>query len=159
MINARAKANRALYLARIVISAWRDALERQDIPASTLNEAFQGGALEHLVSAYGWFLLAISQAAPLPTTPPRSCDDLSPMPEGRVFPPEINECRQLEAGGWIGQMLKAQHDRASGDNSAVRQQGNLAMAAAELPEAALVTRWLEQLEAMIERMGDLLDEC
>jgi hypothetical protein len=76
------------------------------------------------------------------------------MPEGRVFPGEINEFRQLEARGWLADMLRDQELVMA----APRQQGNLAVAAIDLPGAEQVGRWLEQLEALFERMGDSLDE-
>ena len=76
------------------------------------------------------------------------------MPAGRVFPAEINECRQLEAAGWLGDMLREREHVLPG----VRQQGNLAVAAGELPGSEQLERWLAALEALFERMGDSLDE-
>jgi hypothetical protein len=153
--NTRARANRALYLAKIVLAAWRRDLDRREIPASTLAQAFQGAAREHLVAAYGWFLLAVCQAGTPPQGPPRGCRELPAMPAGKVYPAEINEFRQLESGGWLGDMLRDSPD----DIPASRQQGNLAFAAGNLPAAEQVEGWLRQLETLIERMGDSLDEC
>jgi hypothetical protein len=152
--NSRARANHALYLAKIILSAWQRELERQDTPARVLTQAFHGAAREHLIAAYGWFLLSISQGGAPADGLPRSCDELPPMPEGRVFPGEINEFRQLEARGWLADMLRDQELAMA----APRQQGNLAVAAIDLPGAEQVGRWLEQLEALFERMGDSLDE-
>lgn len=152
--NSRARANRELYLAKIVLAAWRLDLDREDIPASTLAQAFQGGAREHLVAAYGWFLLAICQVETASQGPPRGCHELPAMPAGKVYPPEINEFRQLESSGWLGAMLR---DSGS-DFPAGRQQGNLVFAAGNLPAAEQVEGWMRQLEALIERMGDSLDE-
>ncbi len=87
--------------AKIVLAAWRQDLDREDIPATTLAQAFQGGAREHLVAAYGWFLLAISQVRAASQGPPRGCHELPAMPAGKVYPAEIKEFRQLEpAAGW-----------------------------------------------------------
>lgn len=152
--NDRARANQALYLAKIVLWAWQRELERQDTPARVLTQAFHGAAREHLVAAYGWFLLSVSRSVAPAHGLPRSCGELPPMPEGRVFPGEINEFRQLEAGGWLADMLRDQELAIT----TPRQQGNLAVAAADLPGAEQVASWLEQLEALFERMGDSLDE-
>jgi hypothetical protein len=152
--NSRARANHALYLAKIVLSAWRRELQRQDIPATVLTQAFHGAAREHLTAAYGWFLLALSQGDSPARGLPRCCDDLPPMPEGRVFPGEINEFRQLETAGWLADMLREQ-DLAV---PAPRQPGNLAMAGGDLPGTEQVANWIDQLQALFERMGDSLDE-
>ena len=152
--NSRARANHALYLAKIVLSAWQRELERQDTPARVLTQAFHGAAREHLIAAYGWFLLSISHSGAPARGLPRSCDELPPMPEGRVFPGEINEFRQLEASGWLADMLRDPELFTA----APRQQGNLAVAAADLPGAEQVGSWLDKLEALFERMGDSMDE-
>ena len=154
MSAARARANHELYLGKIVIAAWRRERAKEDIPAATLAQAFHPGVRNHLVAAYGWFLLAISQADVPPQGPPQSCDELAPMPEGRVYPPEINEFRQLEASGWLGEMLQA----ASFDMPGTRQLGNLAMPAQTGPSTEQVEHWAQQLQALFERMGDSLDE-
>ena len=150
----RARANQALYLARIVLGAWRNGLDQQDVPVRTLAEAFGGGVREHLVAAYGWFLLAVAGVqAPL-GGPPRSCADLPQAPAGEVISGEINEFRQLEATGWLADMLRvplAELPERGG-------QQNLAVAAGNLTEHAELARWAEQLEALFERMSDFLDE-
>lgn len=154
MSGARAKANHELYLGKIVISAWRRELAREDVPAATLAQAFYAGARNHLAAAYGWFLLAISQADVSAQAPPQSCEELPPMPEGRVYPPEINEFRQLEASGWLGEMLQT----ASFNMPGTRQPGNLAVPAQTSPTPEQVDHWVQQLQALFERMGDSLDE-
>jgi hypothetical protein len=152
--NSRARANRELYLAKIVIAAWRRELDRAAIPAGTLAQAFQGGARAHIVAAYGWFLLAVCQVGVSPQGPPRACHDLPAMPEGRVYPPEINEFRQLESSGWLRDLL---HDSAE-DEPSIRPRDNLAVDVGNLPAVDQVEDWLLRLEALIARMGDSLDE-
>ncbi len=152
--NNRARANHALYLAKLVLSAWRRELERQDTPAIVLAQAFHGPTREHLLAAYGWFLLAISQGNPPAHGLPRSCEELAPMPEGRVFPGEINEFRQLESSGWLADMLRDQEL----PGPAPRQPGNLAVTVGDLPGVDQAANWLGQLEALFQRMGDSLDE-
>lgn len=154
MSAARARANHELYLGKIVIAAWRRALTMEDVPAATLAQAFHPGVRNHLVAAYGWFLLAISQADVPVQGLPQSCGELPPVPEGRVYPPEINEFRQLETGGWLCEMLQT----ASFDMPGTRQPGNLAVPAQMSPTPEQVEHWVQQLQALFERMGDSLDE-
>jgi hypothetical protein len=154
-VKARARANHELYLAKIVLGGWRREAGEQAIPASTLAQAFAGAVREHLVLAYGWFLLAICQANCPPQGPPRGCDELPAMPEGKVFPGEINEFRQLESSGWLADMLC----RALPDPPAPRRSDNLASAPASLPDTEQAQIWLQELATRFERMGDSLDEC
>lgn len=154
MSDARARANHALYLAKIVTAAWAMERGKQDIPASTLAQAFLAGARDHLVTAYGWFLLAISQGDMPPRGLPQCCAELLPMPKGRVYPPEINEFRQLERDGWLYDMLQP----PSFDMPVKRQPDNLAVAAQMSPAIEQVEHWLRQLQGHFDRMGDSLDE-
>ena len=151
---ARARANHALYLGKIVIEAWRRELAREDVPAGTLAQAFHTGVHSHLVAAYGWLLLAVSPADVPPQGPPRCCAELPPMPAGRLYPPEINEFRQLEARGWLCEMLQS----GTVDVPAARQPGNLASAVQHEQGAEQLEHWLAQLQGVFERMGDSLDE-
>ena len=151
---ARARANHALYLGKIVIGAWRRELAREDVPAATLAQAFHAGAHNHLLAAYGWFLLAVSQAEVPPQGPPRCCEELPPMPAGRLYPPEINEFRQLEARGWLCEMLRS----GTVDPPVARQPGNLASAAQHGHDTEQLEQWLAQLQGLFERMDDSLDE-
>ena len=152
--NSRALANQALYLAKIVLRAWQADLDKQDIPARTLTQAYHNATREHLVAAYGWFLLAIARSDGPATGLVRSCDDLPPMPEGRVFPGEINEFRQLEASGWLADMLQ----EVDIDIPEPRQRGNLAVASTNGSGITQVADWLQHLERLFDRMGDSLDE-
>lgn len=152
--NPRARANHELYLARIVLAAWRDGLAQQEVPARTLAQAFQGAVREHLMSGYGWFLLAVAGGAAPPAGLPRSCDDLLQAPPGEALPGEINEFRQLEATGWLADMLRA----PPAESPEPRGQHNLATGAGNLPEQAQMARWTEQLDALFSRMDDSLDE-
>jgi hypothetical protein len=151
--SARALANHRLYLAGIVLDSWAAALARQEIAASTLAQAFYGGAREHLVAAYGWFLVEIT-GAPLPAEPPRSCTELPALVEGKAIPGEIREFQQLERRGWLAQMLAP----GSTEIPASRQPNSLAVASNDLPDPNQVILWLRQLEATFDRMSDSLDE-
>ena len=155
MSSARALANHELYLARIVLASWTEALARQEIAATTLAQAFAGSACEHLAAAYGWFLLEIAQAAPLPQSPPRRCSELPDIAPGKAVPGEIRECRQLESAGWIGDMLADRPKLAP----AGAQHNNLAVESPALPNPRQIEQWSGLLEALFDRMGDSLDEC
>lgn len=154
MSSARGRANHGLYLARILLSAWREALARQELPAAVLAQAFHPAARNHLLDAYGWFLLALSQADPLPATPPRCCAELPPAPQGKVLPGEVNELRQLETAGWLGAMLEERAFAPSGS----QRQGSLARVVSDQPDPEQIEHWLEQLAGLFDRMGDSLDE-
>ena len=143
-----------MYLAKIVLAAWRGQVAQEQIPAGTLAQAFYPAVRDHLIAAYGWFLLLISQSEwPLPALP-RSCEQLPPLPEGKVFPGEINEFRQLEANGWLRDMLAP----TVLDMPTVQQSGNLATVGADIHDMQQAALWLAQLNSLFDRMGDSLDE-
>ena len=154
MSSARARANLALYLARIVLASWKDALARQEIAATTLAQAFAGAVCGHLADAYGWFLLEIAGVASLPPHPPRRCSDLPEVAPGKAVPGELRECQQLETNGWIGDML-AEHRQFVPDKGL---QNNLAVATPALPDPGQAEQWSRRLEELFARMGDSLDE-
>lgn len=150
----RARANHSLYLAKILLGNWRAELEAQDIPSRTLCEAFMPATRNHLRDAYGWFLLEISQLDDAATAPPRCVAELPAIPEGRAEAGELRECRQLEEGGWLAQLL--QQGQVPVRASSV--PGSLAAPAADSAEFADVTEWHTELGALFERMRDSLDE-
>ncbi|MCB1842577.1 MAG: hypothetical protein KDI09_06405 [Halioglobus sp.] len=156
MTSVAANANRSLYLSRILLAAWRKALAEEAVPALTLQQAFLPGAREHLVNAYGWFLLEITDAScPPGAAPPRCASELPEVPEGKAVSGELRECQRLEQVGWLGDLLSGS-DVAPG--SQARTSGNLASPAQSLGDCADVTDWAEQLETMMTRMRDSLDE-
>ncbi|MCB1675537.1 MAG: hypothetical protein KDI01_04565, partial [Halioglobus sp.] len=148
MSSARARANHHLYLAKIVQDGWRAALAAQGIPGQTLAQAYLPAVSEHLVRAYGWFLLEVTGAEPVPGAPPRGCDELPPVPAGKAVPGEIREFQALERSGWLADML-AERDLSPG---APRTPGNLAAASADIPDPEQVADWTAQLEALFARM-------
>ncbi len=153
MAGYRAQANHALYLARILAAGWQRAVDERQIPLTSLAQAYEPAACNHLIAAYGWFLLEITQPEPAPELPPRGCDQLPPPPEGRVFPGEVLEFRQLEQHGWLRELLRER----GGAVARARSQGNLASEAAALgPEDFMA--WADRLETLFGRMSDSLDE-
>lgn len=149
----RAQANHALYLARILATGWQRAIEEAHTPGISLAQAYEPAICNHLIAAYGWFLLEITQPDPAPELPPRGCEQLPPPPEGRVLPGEVLEFRQLEQRGWLRDLLRER----GGAVARARTQGNLASAAASMGPADFMT-WADRLEALFGRMSDSLDE-
>ncbi len=156
--SARARANHKLYLARILIGAWRESLDREDIPASTLDQAYFGAVRAHLVGAYGWFLLELSQLDQLPQRPPGCCAQLPPLPRGRAEPGEIREFRQLEGGGWLAELLEERDEFARPARRSDPAARNLVSSTGGLPGPDAMLRWCDQLETLFQRMGEFTDE-
>ena len=154
MSSARAQANHSLYLAKIVLAAWRRDLAAREIAAVVLSRAYLPALREHLGTAYGWFLLALCGAEAGLDGPPRNCGGLPDVPVGKAVPGEIREFQQLEEGGWLAQMLAS--DEAPGERPV--SAGNLASAASASPDTQEAGRWIEQLETLFQRMSDSLDE-
>ena len=152
MSTARGQANHAIYLSRILLDAWHRDLGAQSTAAPTLAQAYLPAIRRHLVEAYGWFLLEVTRPGSLPDQPPRCLADLPAIAEGKATPGEIREFERLEESGWVADML--------GDDVGVgapASAGNLAVAApAAGPEQA--EHWVDQLQALFDRMGDSLDE-
>ena len=153
MSSARAQANHCLYLAKILLAGWQRALTAQDVAAGTLNQAFLPGARQHLLGAYGWFLLELTGADPS-AGPPRGCGELPEVPAGKAVSGEIREFQQLEANGWLAELLAEPGEPAH----SARTAGNLVTASPGLPDCAQVQQWINRLEALFDRMSDSLDE-
>ncbi len=153
MSSYRAQANHALYLARLLTAGWQRELAAANVPAAALAQAYEPAVCNHLASAYGWFLLEITQPEPAPEFPPRGCDQLPPPPAGRVLPGEVREFSRLEREGWLGEVLR---DRR-GTVGRGRSTGNLIGAeVATGPEDCAA--WADRLQDLFDRMGDSLDE-
>ena len=152
MSSARGQANHALYLARILLAAWRRDLDAESVAALTLTSAYMPGVREHLTNAYGWFLLEITRPGALPAKPPRGLVDLPEIAEGKAVPGEVREFQQLEQGGWLGDMLIA-----DGAAAGASSPSNLAVAA-PLSGSEQASLWADQLQSLFDRMSDSLDE-
>ena len=157
--SARGRANHKLYLARIVLHAWQSALDSEDIPANTLGQAFYRPVREHLIGAYGCFLLALCHLDELQQYPPRSCAELPELPQGRAVPGEVYEFQHLEGTGWLADLLQERDELARVSRRSGEVGGNLAITVSELPGPETMSSWCDQLEALFDRMGDSLDEC
>ena len=154
MSGARSHANHRLYLARVLLDCWRDALARETVPALILSQAFGEAVREHLLAAYGWFLLEITRPEPLPAHPPRGCAELPAVAEGKALPGEIRELAQLEEEGWLAALLSGEEPAPEAPRSA----GNLAVPADHAPGPGHLQQWSDYLEGLFDRMGEFLDE-
>ena len=102
MSTPRAQANQSLYLAKILLSAWEQALSAEDTPALTLEQAFLPAVRTHLMQSYGWFLLEVTGFdVPPDGQPPRAVAQLPEIAAGKAIPGEVREFERLEGGGWL----------------------------------------------------------
>lgn len=150
----RGLANRALYLARLLLDGWQLAARDAADPAA-LDAAYLAAARQQLLQAYGWFLLAVSGADTQlqPQLLPRAVAELPPPEPGRASAPELQEFAALERDGWLAEMLREPP-----------------LTAAPVPARALASdrpsadpraaqRWLRALQDTMARMDDSLNEC
>lgn len=152
MSTARGQANHSLYLARILLAAWRRDLDAQSVAVVTLTGAYLPGVRQHLADAYGWFLIEITRPGGPPAHPPRGVSELPEVAQGKAISGEVREFQQLELGGWIGDMLSGELAPAAASSA-----NNLAVAAPVAgPEQASI--WADKLQTVFDRMGDSLDE-
>lgn len=155
MSSARGKANHSLYLARILIAAWRRDLEAEIIPVSVLSQAFLPAVRAHLGDGYGWFLLEVTRPGAVPEEPPHCVAELPEVAAGKAIPPEVREFHQLEDSGWIADMLAVEPTVAPVQPASM---GNL-VTTVVAPDPAMASQWAELLQGLFDRMGDSLDEC
>lgn len=156
MSGNRGLANQALFQARILLAGWDHCAEAQLQSADQLSAAFRPAVLLHLRNAYGWFLLAVAglDTEPDPMALPKDAGAVPEPPTGRAVAPELREFALLERDAWLGDMLAAQHGRASTGAT----QGLLG-SDRQPPGIGDFQRWCDALEQVMHRMDDSLDEC
>lgn len=154
MSSPRGQANHSLYLARLLLAAWQRELAREATPATVLAQAWVPAVRNHLLAAYGWFLLELAKPAELPSALPLSVAQLPPAAPGKALPAELMEFAQLERSGWLAALLQA-----PANAPVSRGSGSLASSVGDVPTPASMMAWAEQLDSAFARMGDLLDEC
>jgi hypothetical protein len=158
MSTPRALANQKLYHAKILIRSWQAAIAEENIAKTVLEQAFGPAVQDHLIAAYGWFLLEILQPDAMPEQPPHCADELPAIIAGRETPPEIKEFLQLEREGWLRKMLNP--NSLFDPSAALRNptsQNLVTLGGGEYgPDEAL--RWHDELVALFARMTDSLDE-
>lgn len=154
MSSLRGQANHGLYLARLLLAAWRRDLEAEDIPASVLAQAFGPAVRSHLLDAYGWFLLDLQKPAELPARPPHSAAWLPEVAPGKAVPAEIENFARLEQQGWLATLVQE-----PGTEPTRRSADSLAASAANLPDPDTLEALAQRLDDAFARVSDFLDEC
>ncbi len=154
MSSPRGQANHHLYLARLLVAAWRRDLAAEDIPASVLAQAFGPAVRGHLLDAYGWFLLDLQKPAQLPEVPPHRVAALPPVAPGKALPAEIEEFARLEREGWLAELV-----REPGSATPRRSDTNLAAQVVDVLDPDSLETQARHLDNAFARMGDFLDEC
>lgn len=159
MASSRGAANAALYRAQTLLTAWEHSLTASQHSEAHLGEAFLPGVRDHLLQAYGWFLLAVVGIDDVGSGPPPSSTAGVPDVEpGKALPPELREFRILEEEGWIGDLLAAAPSSKS-DLGVVQASPDLLGSSRTAPGLAVARAWATKLETTMQRMDDLLAEC
>lgn len=148
-------ANQKLYHAAILTRMLSDERERERIPLSVLLEAVGEPARQHLQAAYGWFLVALAGPSELPDAPPRNVSDLvATFGLGDPLRGELVELRQLEASGWLAELLASASPNVGGGQ---RREGVVPLVAQAWDDSRLA-EWRGQLEGLIDRLSHGLEE-
>lgn len=155
MSSARALANQKLYHAKILIDHWQQALIAEQVASTVLEQAFGNPVREHLVGAYGWFLLEVSQPPSLPAVPPRCCNELAAVVEGLQIAPEILEFQQMERVPWLAQVLGS---NPTADERTTVSTHSLAIETDAIFTPELAMQAGERLSGLFDRMTNSLDE-
>ena len=153
MSQAQSYANHSLYMASIVIDAWRSALSERNHSISAIDAAFGPASRLHLLDAYGWQLLACQRVVQVPSSPPHSTSELPNLAPGIALSPEVREMALLEEGGWLSELTAP---IVPGLN--VRRPKNLLAATSDDFDLAKAREILGKLEALIDRVADAIDE-
>jgi len=150
---AQSYANHSLYMASIMIDAWRRAETAKEHAAPAIDAAFAPATRLHLLDAYGWQLLACQRAVNLPSDPPHSARALPSLASGIAVSPEVREMANLEQGGWLAELLSP----IAPGLSPRRPQNVLAVTREQFDSASAAVIY-EKLEALIGRVADAIDE-
>lgn len=153
MGSARGLANHSLYMARLLIDAWSVQERTPSAMPEALNAAFAPAVRLHLLDAYGWSLLAVLRAQPLPGKPPHHTQSLPSVGAGLAVPAEVDFCRELEQGGWLNHL---QTDLPAG--MPPRRRAGMLASSQGYPDRADCQHWFEQLSSLIDQHGANMDE-
>lgn len=164
-MNLRGLANRKLYHAAILLRMLAAELEREELPANVVLEAVGLAVREHLLEAYGWFLLELAGAeeprgapergAPERGAPPCGVDAL--VREYGLAEPlrgELVELAQLERRGWLGELLAV----PTAASTAARSGPDQLQVVEQGWSLQQLRAWHDGLADIIDRMAHGLDE-
>jgi hypothetical protein len=156
MSSARARANRKLYHAAILLRMLATESEREDLPAQVLLEAVGESVRLHLLDAYGWFLLELAQVEVMPERPPHTLDELDQRwPQVEPLRGELVEIRALECSeSWLAGLQSVPPTVSTGTSAG---PDILSTVEAGWSQSGL-QQWYTGLSDLMERMSDSLDE-
>ena len=154
-MNWRGLANRKLYHAAILVRMLAAELSREDLPAQVVLEAAGLAVRQHLLEAYGWFLLGLAGVDEPRHGPPAGIAALQ-RDYGLEEPlrGELVELGRLEREDWLADLLAPPPASVAGapvdpDRLSAVEQG--------WSEVQL-RAWHDELAALIDRISDGLDE-
>lgn len=153
MSQAQSYANHSLYMASIMIDAWRMALSAKIDSSSVLDAAYGPASRLHLLDAYGWQLLACQRVVQTPSSPPHSATELPKLAPGIAISPEVREMRVLEESGWLSELVAP---IPPGLN--VRRPQNLLAVSSSQFDCVKAGELLRRLEVLMDRVADAIDE-
>lgn len=154
-MNLRGLANRKLYHASILIRMLGPELGREDLPAQVVLEAVGLAVRQHLLEAYGWFLLELAGVEDAGSSPPTSVAALQrDYALDEPLRGELVELLQLESQGWLASLLSSP---GVGGHATSRDPDRLAVVEQSWSEDML-RNWYENLADLIDRLGHGLDE-
>lgn len=154
-MNLRGLANRKLYHASILIRMLGPELGREDLPAHIVLEAVGLAVRQHLLEAYGWFLLELAGVDEPAGAPPAGVAALQRQYTlDEPLRGELVELLQLEKQGWLAELLS--HPQPGG-GIAARDPDRLAVVEQSWSED-LLRNWHDRLSDLIDRLGHGLDE-
>ena len=161
MRTPRAFANQKLYYARIQLDMLAHQLEQEQIPHRVLLDAMGESIQNHLRDAYGWLLLELAQLPGQYRVPPT---DVSDLLENYGAPEQIRAEIELmraqeQRTGWLQQMLNARPGIVGSDGTTRAAANNLATGVSGGYELPQLQAWHESLSALLDGLGDTLEEC
>lgn len=136
-----------------MIGAWRLALSGEVHSKSVTDAAYGPASRLHLLDAYGWQLLACQRVVQIPSSPPHSATELPNLAPGIAISPEVREMARLEENGWLSELTAP---IAPGLH--VRRPQNLLAVSSNQFDCAKAADLLRELEALIGRVADAIDE-
>ena len=152
---ALGRANQKLYHAAILTRLLSAERAREQVPLAVLLDAIGVPARQHLLDAYGWLLVALVDPAELPQDPPGDMDALvAAYGLSEPLRGELVELRQLEATGWLGELVSASVTPGA---AASPVNSELSLVARAWDDGQL-EEWRRQLEDLIDRLSHGLDE-
>ena len=144
------------------MQSWEAAIVANRYDELLLAESFLPAVRTHLLSAYGWYLLAVSGVEESSLlSPPATTSALAPPEAGKALAPELREFSAMEQRGWLADLLSRpeEHFVAARDSSRIDPRNhNTLVTDRSVPGHAVVNGWQLELQSLMNRMDDSLQE-